>query len=138
MDEGSAGDCLGSGWSGIGPRVGVDAVAVERLKRQAEDQSFLERLFTAKELAYCQAKSRPAEHLAARFAAKEAVFKALGTGWSEGVSWKDVEVVNRPSGEPQLLLHGRAAQLARELRCSRFAVSLSHTKELAIALVILC
>lgn len=117
---------------------GIDLVEVARIRdlltRHAE--RFKQRTFTAGEIAYCDACADPAMHYAARFAAKEAAAKALGTGlWSEaGVKWTDIEVTRAESGKPSLLLHQNAAQLAVGLR---FHLSLSHTKEHAIAQVIL-
>lgn len=97
---------------------------------------FLSRTFTAEELAYVTGRAREREHLAARFAAKEAVMKALGTGWSAGISWLDVSVGVSASGAPSISVSGRAAEIARELGIARFLVSLSHTSEYAVAMVV--
>jgi holo-[acyl-carrier protein] synthase len=113
--------------------VGVDIVDVRRVARLIGRPRAAERLLTQGELDYCRARVRSAEHVAARFAAKEAVFKAFGTGLGSGVSWKDVEVVRGRAGEPQVRLHGVAAALAQRRRLVTLAVSLSHTSELAIA-----
>jgi holo-[acyl-carrier protein] synthase len=117
---------------------GIDIVEVPRIAEMIErhGEHFLARCFTAAELAYCQAGKRRDEHLAARFAAKEAVLKALGTGWRSGIAWTDVEVQKLPSGQPTLLLHNRAAELAREQGISSWALSLSHTAAYAVASVI--
>ncbi len=117
---------------------GVDLVEVARIARLASEHAdrFLGRVFTPAERAYCLAGRRCDEHLAARFAAKEATMKALGTGWRSGIAWTDVEVVSLPSGAPTLRLSGRAAELAESQRIVRWLVSLSHTREHAIASVI--
>lgn len=97
----------------------------------------LARLFTAAELVRCQRVTHPARSYAARFAAKEAVFKALGTGWGQRVRWTDIEVLTAPSGEPSLRLSGGALLLARERGADTFHLSLTHTEHLAGAYVIL-
>jgi holo-[acyl-carrier protein] synthase len=117
--------------------IGIDLVEVPRIREllQKHGQRFKERTFTAGEIAYCDACAEPAMHYAARFAAKEAVAKALGTGlWAEGVIWTDIEVVREASGKPAIVLHGAAKQHAAEAIC---LVSLTHTRDLAMAQVIL-
>jgi holo-[acyl-carrier protein] synthase len=117
---------------------GIDLVEVARIHALLERHGsrFKERTFTAGEIAYCDAQAHPAIHYAARFAAKEAAAKALGTGlWSEaGVNWTDIEVLRDANGRPTLLLHGKAAEHAAEARTH---VSLTHTQEHAMAQVIL-
>lgn len=117
---------------------GVDLVEVERIARSAErfGSRFLERVFTEGERNYACEGRRCHEHLAARFAAKEAVFKALGTGWAQGAGWTDIEVVHHASGRPGLVLHGRAADLARSMGVKGWHLSLTHTNDLAMASVI--
>lgn len=118
---------------------GIDVIEVERLARSLERHGsrFLERVFTPRERAYADAHpKRRVEHLAARFAAKEAALKALGTGWRDGIAWTDVEVTREPSGRPALLVTGRAAEIARERGIAGWSVSLSHTAALAVASVI--
>lgn len=117
---------------------GVDLVEVARIAEMLAQHPgrFRERVFTPAELEYAAAGRREAEHLAARFAAKEAAFKALGTGLSQGLSWTDVEVLRSPSGEPTLALHGRAAQIAAQKGIARMILSLSHTDTMAMASVI--
>ncbi len=100
-------------------------------------QRFLDRIFTAAEQAYCKRKRRSAESLAARFAAKEAGAKALGTGISHGVNWLEIEVTREPGGRPALRFHGRAAEIAVRLGVARTALSLTHTGEMAMASVVL-
>jgi len=115
-------------------RVGVDLVGVERLERLlAEHADLHEELFTAVELEYCRGKRRCSEHLAARFAAKEAVLKAFGTGMSQRMRWTEVEVLNERSGRPRVRLTGSAASFAERHGLSQLDVSLSHTEGLALA-----
>ncbi len=118
---------------------GVDIVETPRILEALErhGERFSKRLYTAGEIAYCERFRNKAERYAARFAAKEAAFKALGTGWGKGVRWQDVEVTNRPSGKPELVLSGRAQQVARQLGVTRAAVSISHAERYAVAQVIL-
>jgi holo-[acyl-carrier protein] synthase len=117
---------------------GVDIVETPRIQRTLErhGQRFTRRVYTSGEIAYSQKVKNPAERFAARFAAKEAAFKALGTGWREGVRWLDVEVTHLPSGKPELVLSGRAKELARDLGVTRTAVSISHTDHYVVAQVI--
>ncbi len=118
---------------------GVDMVEIARVERALERHGdrFLERVFTQAEVLYCRA--RPSE-LAARFAAKEAVSKALGVGMRmmsrDGINWRDVEVIGDMRGKPLIRLHGRAAERAEALGLTEWAVSLSHTREQAIAFVV--
>jgi holo-[acyl-carrier protein] synthase len=100
-------------------------------------QRFLDRIFTAAEQAYCLRKRKAAESLAARFAAKEAGAKALGTGISRGVNWLEIEVVREPGGKPSLRFHGRAAEIAAALGVAHTALSLTHSGDLAMASVVL-
>ena len=118
--------------------VGVDMVDVERVQRLLEEggDSFLERVYTREESAYCLARARPGEHLAARFAAKEAVMKCLGTGWSKGVGFCQVEVRREPSGEVTVVLTGRALEVSRDRGIGRIHISLSHTAERAVAFAV--
>jgi holo-[acyl-carrier protein] synthase len=118
---------------------GIDVVEVPRVAATIErfGDRFLHRIFTEGEIRYCQSKANRVERFAARFAAKEAGMKALGTGWSRGVRWCDVEVQRQPGGRPTLVFHGKAAEFARKLGMSRSAISLSHTAAEAIAHVIL-
>jgi holo-[acyl-carrier protein] synthase len=118
---------------------GVDISEVDRIGAAVKrfGDRFLKRVFTPAELRYCMAKPNAAERLAARFAAKEAGMKAIGTGLRHGVTWQDVEVVRMPGQRPMLEFHGKAAEFALRLGCKRTHLSLSHTKEQAIAYVIL-
>ena len=116
---------------------GVDLCEVSRIKDAIgrHGRRFVERLFTEREIAYAESKANSFERFAARFAAKEAGMKALGTGWRRGVTWKDFEVVNLPTGRPTLSLHGKAAEIAKELGVNNIALSLTHTKDQALAIV---
>jgi holo-[acyl-carrier protein] synthase len=119
---------------------GIDVVEIERVARSIEryGSRFLERVYTAAEIAYCQRKRRnAAESFAARFAAKEAGAKALGTGIGFGVTWRELEVGREPAGRPLLLLHGRAAEIAASLGVRRSSLSITHTRTQSMALVIL-
>jgi len=118
---------------------GIDMAEIGRIQQSVEryGQRFLDRVYTAAEQAYCLRKRKAAESFAARFAAKEAGAKALGTGMSYGVNWLEIEVVREPSGRPTLQFHGRAAQMAARLGATRAALSITHTNELAMASVVL-
>jgi holo-[acyl-carrier protein] synthase len=111
------------------PRVGA---AIERFGRR-----FLERVFTPEEIRYCDSKHNRTERYAARFAAKEAALKAIGTGWRGGVAWREVEVRREPGGRPSIVFSGKAGEYAARLGVRRTSLSLSHTAQQAIAMVIL-
>ena len=113
---------------------GVDIIEIPRVQRvlAGYGRRFLERIFTEGEIAYCRGR---APNLAARFAAKEATMKALGTG-TRGVSWKDIEVLRRESGEPHIRLSGRAEACAQRLGVVEISLSLSHCQEYAVAFVV--
>jgi holo-[acyl-carrier protein] synthase len=119
--------------------LGTDLAEIARIEQSIAryGQRFLERIYTPAEIAYCQRKKSSGESFAARFAAKEAGAKALGTGISHGVSWHEFEVHREPSGKPVLHLSGRAAELAAALGANRTSISLTHTRTLAMAVVIL-
>ncbi|MGA2112051.1 MAG: holo-ACP synthase [Anaerolineales bacterium] len=116
-------------------RVGIDLVAIPRLEQALArwGSRFLERVFTAEELQNCGSRS---QSLAARFAAKEAVAKALGTGLTAGVGWREIEIISGMGGQPQLRLHGEAHRQALQLGLEEWAVSLSHSGDQALAVVI--
>ncbi|GAB4177495.1 MAG: holo-ACP synthase [Geothermobacteraceae bacterium] len=119
--------------------LGVDLVRVERFRDflRRDKQALLQRLFTGDELAYCLPRKDPAPHLAARFAAKEALLKALGLGLRDGLSWQDMEVARDPLGRPFFRLAGRAAELLAEKNLSEPLLSYSHDGDYATATVIL-
>ena len=118
--------------------IGIDISEPHRLEEAVGryGRRFLERVFTPREIAYCESKRNKWERYAARFAAKEAAFKALGTGWRRGVRWQEAEVVNEPSGKPTLELTGTALQFARRLGVSSISLSLTHSGQFALAQVI--
>jgi holo-[acyl-carrier protein] synthase len=119
--------------------IGTDLAEVDRIRNSVErfGPRFLNRIYTEREQRYCQSKANSFERFAARFAAKEAGMKAIGTGWNFGVRWVDFEVANEPSGRPTLLLSGAAAQFAEKLGGKRVSISLTHTAQMAFAVVIL-
>jgi holo-[acyl-carrier protein] synthase len=115
-------------------KTGIDLIEIERIQATLErhGERFLERIFTPAEIAECRGR---AESVAVRFAAKEAAVKALGTGIGP-VAWVEVETLHHPSGEPYLVLHGRAQKIADALGLANWAVSLSHSKGMAAAVVV--
>ena len=117
---------------------GVDIIETARLEEalRKHGERFSKRVCTPAEIAYCEKFKNPAQRLAARFAAKEAAFKALGTGWSEGLRWVDVEITHSASGKPELILRGRAEEIARRLGVAHTAVSISHSDRYVVAQVI--
>ena len=114
---------------------GIDMVDCGRLARTIarHDEKFLNRIFTQAELDYCLPKKRQTEHLAGRFAAKEAVLKVLGTGWGDGTNWQEIEIRNEPSGQPKVYLSGRCRQIASDKGIATVLVSISHIETHAIA-----
>jgi len=119
--------------------MGVDMAEISRVREAIErhGERFLQRIFTPEEIAYCRRFKDSQERFAARFAAKEAAMKALGTGWRRGVSWQDFEVSNLPSGKPCLRLSGKALEIFESLGGSSVLVSLTHTGPYALAQVII-
>jgi len=119
--------------------LGIDVVRIDRVWAVLERKGgrALGRLFTPAEAERCAASKHPPESFAARFAAKEAFFKALGTGWGIGGAWKDVEVVSAPSGAPSLRLSGRPAELAAARGATRIHLSMTHDHDTAAAVVVL-
>jgi holo-[acyl-carrier protein] synthase len=118
--------------------LGTDLIEIARIEHSVErfGDAFLQRIYTPGEIAYCKSKKNAAESLAARFAAKEAGAKALGTGISRGVSWREFEVRRQPGQRPELHLSGRAAEIAARLGVRRVSLSLSHSRSVSIAVVI--
>jgi holo-[acyl-carrier protein] synthase len=119
--------------------VGTDLAETDRIRKAVERYGtrFLDRVYTPGEIAYVESKANRWERYAARFAAKEAGMKAIGTGWRRGVRWRDFEVANAPSGRPDLKLDGVAAEVAARMGVRRISLSLTHTAALAMAVVIL-
>jgi holo-[acyl-carrier protein] synthase len=118
---------------------GIDVVEIARVQQAIDrfGKRFLDRIYTSAEQGYCLRKRNCAESFAARFAAKEAGAKALGTGISHGVSWLEIEVVREPGGRPALRFLGRAAAIASRLGVARASLSLTHTAQIAVASVVL-
>jgi len=118
---------------------GVDLCEVRRIKAAMEryDDRFTQRVYTEGEIAYCNRKANRYERYAARFAAKEAAMKAIGTGMRGGVRWRDFEVTNLRSGRPTMAFHGKAAEYAKRLGVANVSLSMTHTAEQAMAMVIL-
>jgi holo-[acyl-carrier protein] synthase len=115
---------------------GIDLCGVERIRRMIADHGdhFLERTYTPAEVAYARRRKKGFEEtLAGRFAAKEAVMKALGTGWRDGVEFRGIEILNEPSGKPYVVLHGSTAEKARSLGVTAWHITITHTEDLAIA-----
>jgi len=120
--------------------VGVDLVEVSRARAMIADKGaqVFDRLLTTSEAEYCRSRPDPAEHVAVRLAAKEAVYKALqGSDEARGIGWRDIEVTRAPDSRPDVELSGLAAKRAKELRVKRVLLSLSHTHEAAIAIAVL-
>jgi holo-[acyl-carrier protein] synthase len=118
--------------------IGVDIAEVARIRGAIErrGEAFLRRIYTPGEIAYCKRFKNKFERYAGRFAVKEAAMKALGTGWSHGVRWVDLEVIREKSGRPTLAIRGEAGEIAARLGVKNIAVSITHTEEQALAQVI--
>lgn len=121
--------------------IGIDVVEVDRVSSSIGEfgERFLSRVFTEKERAYCSRQKRPEIHYSARFAAKEAISKAFGTGIGKDVSWLDIEIIRKESGEPEVVLHGDAEQFALKHHFAEIKISLTHAQHYAAAnAVVLC
>lgn len=117
---------------------GTDIIEVQRIEdKLLRTGGLKDRLFTAREIAYCESKHRPALHFAARFAAKEAFLKAMGTGWSGGHKFSEIEVVNNALGKPELFVHGKVREFCESHGIAAMEVSLTHIKDVASAVVVL-
>ncbi|MBU8892973.1 MAG: holo-ACP synthase [Bacteroidales bacterium] len=118
--------------------IGTDIFEVERMKTKIEKQpSLIEGIFTDNEISYCNQYKNKAQRFAARYAAKEAFLKALGTGWRDGITFKDINIINDDLGKPEIKLSGMAKQIADKLGVTAVHLSMSHTKDLASAFVII-
>jgi holo-[acyl-carrier protein] synthase len=118
--------------------IGTDIVSVTRMSRVLErTPNFRDKVFTSAEIAYCESKADPAQSFAACFAAKEAVMKAFGTGWTEDVNWQGISLDHDPAGKPIVILCGNTLQTYEKYNCTAIHISVSHEKEHAIALAIL-
>lgn len=115
--------------------IGVDITEVKRIQNLSlRYKEFLNRVYTQREIEYCIKKRNKYQHLAARFAAKESVLKALGTGWSGKIDWTDVEVVNDQWGRPEVHTYGRVREIVKERKIKKILISLSHCREYAVAI----
>ncbi|MBX2933508.1 MAG: holo-ACP synthase [Ferruginibacter sp.] len=118
--------------------IGTDLVDVDRMAEKMEKKTgFKELVFSAHEIAYCEARTFKYEHYAARFAAKESFLKALGTGWSKGTAFNEIEIFNDEQGKPELRLLGNTSKTVAELKFKKISVSISHSKTMASAFVII-
>ncbi|MBL7136839.1 MAG: holo-ACP synthase [Candidatus Marinimicrobia bacterium] len=118
--------------------IGTDIIEVERVGKQiSKGNGFKEKIFTPNEIKYCESRKNKAQNYAARFAAKEAFFKAIGTGWRRGLAFSEIEVVNNELGKPEINLYGKTKKFIEENRIENIHVSLSHVKNLVSAIVIL-
>ncbi|MDR2754809.1 MAG: holo-ACP synthase [Planctomycetaceae bacterium] len=118
--------------------IGTDIIECERVERMVRRHGshFVDRVFTKREVQYCTDRKSSDQHFAGRWAAKESVLKALGTGWISGIAWTDVEVLNESGGTPRVHLHGGAAQIAQEKQISEIQISISHCKSHAVAFAV--
>ena len=118
--------------------MGIDIAEVPRIQAviEAQKERFLRRVYTAREVRYCQSRKHAIEHFAGRWAAKEAILKAMGTGWSRGISWTDIEVRIGESGQPQVMVGGIAKEVARERGIADILISISHCRTYATAYAI--
>ncbi len=118
--------------------IGTDIVECARIAKMIErhGEQFLERVYTPKEIAYCSSRKQATQHYAGRFAAKEAVLKALGTGWSNGIEWTDIEVRSDPNGKPRVAFGGRAREICEQQRVEEMLISISHCRSHATAYAI--
>ena len=118
--------------------IGIDMIEVNRVAEKiGKESGFRELVFSPKEITYCESKTHPFEHYAARFAAKEAFLKAVGTGWTSGTAFNEIEVLNDEKGSPVLLLSGETALTFQPLQLKKIAVSLSHLKSIAAAVIVI-
>lgn len=118
---------------------GIDVIDFAKLDHAISEhgERFLRKVFSESEIRYCRARAKPVQHFAGRFAAKEAVMKALHTGWSEGINWKDIEVFVKDSGRPEVVLTGGARERAQKIGLKTIHLSISHSGDYAIASAIL-
>ncbi len=114
---------------------GLDIIEIARIKSSIErfSEKFEERVFTQGEIDYCRSQANPIPHFAGRFAAKEAILKSLGTGMADGISWKDMEVLNQESGKPKLTLQGNGKTIAESLNIKQIHISITHDRNYAVA-----
>ncbi|MDD5569877.1 MAG: holo-ACP synthase [Bacteroidales bacterium] len=117
---------------------GIDIIEVERVENQiSKSDGFRESIFTKREIKYCESKKNKAQHYAARFAAKEAFFKAIGTGWRDGLAFIEIEIKNNELGKPEIILHGKTKKFSEKQLIKNIHVSLSHIKNFVTAIITL-
>lgn len=117
---------------------GIDIIEVDRVKKQiSKGDGFREEIFTKREIGYCESKKNKAQHYAVRFAAKEAFFKAIGTGWRDGVKFIEIEILNNELGKPEIVLHGKTKKISELNAINNIHVSLSHIKNFVTAIITL-
>lgn len=118
--------------------VGIDMIETERIAEKiSKEQGFRELVFSRNEIAYCEKKTNQFEHYAARFAAKEAFFKALGSGWINGTAFHEIEILNEQNGKPEIFLSGETKKTIEQFEIKKISVSLSHLKSIASAVVVI-
>ncbi len=117
--------------------IGIDILETKRIKNSINQKGFLEKVFTAKEIEICNNSKIAYQKFTARFAAKEAFMKALGTGWRKGVKFKEIEIRNNSDGMPYIILYGKTKEIAKKLNINKIHLSMSHIKEYANSIVIL-
>ena len=118
--------------------VGIDMIETARIEAKiAKESGFRELVFSKNEISYCETKAHRFEHYAARFAAKEAFFKALGTGWKNGTAFNEIEITNEESGKPEIIFLGETAKTIKTMTIGKISVSLSHLKDIAAAVVVI-
>ncbi len=118
--------------------IGTDIIEIARVEKElAKDYGLKETLFTANEIKYCESKRNSIQHFAARYAAKEAFFKAIGIGWRNGLSYDHIEIINDEFGKPEVILHNKAKEFYEENGFSNIHVSLSHIKTIVNAIIII-
>jgi holo-[acyl-carrier protein] synthase len=118
--------------------LGIDMIEVDRITEKiSKENGFREMVFSINEIAYCESKTNKFEHYAARFAAKEAFFKALGTGWMDGTAFNEIEVVHTAKGKPEIVFTGQTLKIVNSMEFENISISLSHLKSVASAIVII-
>ncbi len=118
--------------------IGTDIIEMDRIaKMVARGRPYLQTIFTPGEIEYCESKAKKSQHYAVRYAAKEAALKALGTGWRDGLAFSDIEVIDDARGQPQVSVHGKVKEMFEQNEIKRASISLSHSKDSAIAVIVL-
>jgi holo-[acyl-carrier protein] synthase len=118
--------------------IGIDIIEIKRVEKlSARGRQYLETIFTENEMDFCEAKARKHEHYAAQYAAKEALLKALGTGWQGGLAYSDIEIIHEESGQPKVFVRGKVKKYFDQHKIQQTSISMSHTRETAIAVIIL-